>query len=1680
LFELYANVFLRIICPFMSEKTIHDILAQFREEALNNRHLGDCFERLIARYLQLDPLFADRFSNVWMWNEWPLKGNTGDIGIDLVGEERATGEFCAIQCKFYLPEHTISQSDIDSFFAALGNAKFSSGLIISTTDKWGSNAEKRLANPSKPVNRLRIQDLDESPIDWSNFSLTAPNQLALKTRRTPRPHTRKAIDDVKEGLAAADRGKLIMACGTGKTYTSLCIAEEMCPAGHILFLVPSLSLLTQALREWTAHAQHPIHAMAVCSDVNIGQRKQKTDDDSADYQLSDLSFPATTSARALAQQYGAIRKAAEKSASQGLTVVFSTYHSIASVAEAQKAGLPEFDLIICDEAHRTTGVTLMGQDESHFVKVHDADFIKAKKRLYMTATPRLYGDEAKSKAAEASAELCSMDDVAYFGEELHRLGFGEAVGKNLLSDYKVLVLAVDEKYVNSAFQTQIRNTDNELTLDDAVKITGCWNGLAKRLDNSTATAIDFQGDTAHMTRAVAFSRSIKESKAFVKKMADLIEAYKADHPDEENILTCELDHVDGSFNAIARNRLLDWLKEPAEPNRCRILSNARCLSEGVDVPMLDAVLFLHPRNSIVDVVQSVGRVMRKPPQGSKEKKTYGYIILPIGIPAGVAPEEALKDNQKYKVVWQVLQALRAHDDRFNATINQIELNQKAPDNLQIIGVGAPDSGGDGSKSDGDGKDAPGKVKEGQAAFHFPELDAWKDALYAKIVLKCGSRRYWEDWAKDVAKIAQRHSDRIRLLLEEGNPKHTSAFAAFLNGLHQNINPSISQEDGIEMLSQHLITRPVFDALFENYAFSEANPISRAMQSMLDALDDQALEKETASLDKFYASVRARVEGIDNAEGKQKVITELYDKFFKEAFPKMSERLGIVYTPIPIVDFIILSIEDVLNQEFKTSLAAENVHLIDPFTGTGTFIVRLLQLAVERGIIKPKDLLRKYQHELHANEIVLLAYYIAAINIEETFHTLQKEAAEKVYAKGENSSLLTDHSTLTTSPYVPFDGIVLTDTFQLSESRNEMEEKMFPENNKRVSRQRKAPIRVVAGNPPYSSGQTSENDGNKNLKYPNLDERIRTTYAEKSTATLKNSLYDSYVRAIRWASDRIADQGIVAFVTNGSFIDGNAMDGLRACLADEFTTLYIFNLRGNQRTSGELSRQEGGKIFGSGSRTPVAISILVRNPAKKGTCELFYRDIGDYLNREEKLGMISDFSSIMGLHRKNAWQRLKPNEQYDWINLRDPAFDSFLQLGSKEKDCPSVFLDYSSGIKTNRDIWCYGFSEKGLVENMRRMLDFYNEQVESFEKFSRGKSKNVLADLVDEFIDTDPKRISWTVNLKGDLRRMLRRSTSSDFVRTALYRPFCKHAWYSDRGVIERPGLMPKLLSSHKRPNIVLCLMGPGASKDFSVVATDTPPDYELISKGQCFPLYLYEKAELRDGELSLDQAEGEVIDGYRRRHAITDGILAEFRRAYGQDVSKDDIFYYVYGILHSPEYRSRFASDLKKMLPRIPLTKETADYQAFTQAGRDLAHWHLNYETIEPYPLKELTSELGLDPWKQFHVTKMTFAKPTPAQKAEGLKADKTRIIYNAHLTLDGIPLEAYDYIVNGKPALEWIIERYQITIDKASTIKNDPNDWCKEHNNPRYIVDLLKRVTRVSLETMKIVNALPALNERK
>lgn len=1130
----------------MTQDAFGELLDKLYYGALDTRDRGDKFERLMRSYLLTDRAYS--FSKVWLWNEYPERGNRSDIGVDLVGVRADTGEKVAIQCKFKDPDKVIAKGDVDSFISASATAEFGERLMVSTSRKeLGGNARKTIENLDKPWSTVGLDQLANAPIDWSQFNLDQPEHMVRTDEgKSPRPHQLQAMAAVKEGFESHDRGKLIMACGTGKTYTSLQIMREQTPRdATVLFLVPSISLLSQTLTEWKRDAAEEFRAFAVCSDVKVG--KNTADDISA----TDLALPATTSAERLITQRNRFPDYA------GRTVVFSTYQSIDMLHDAQQMGFPDFDLIVCDEAHRTTGATLAGQEDSAFVRVHDQSFIRGAKRLYMTATPRVFDEGTRKKAEENSVVVASMDDEALFGPEFHRLGFGEAVEGGLLSDYKVLVLAVDEAAITRQFQELLTDEDGQLSIDDVARMVGCWKGLSTR--GSTQGGMDDDaaprpGAPAPMRRAVAFASNIRESQRVADALERVSEQLAQDNPQD---LLLRAEHVDGTMNVAQRGGKLRWLEAKPEQGECRILTNARCLSEGVDVPSLDAVMFLNPRNSQVDVVQSVGRVMRR-----AKDKDYGYIILPVGIPSGVAPEAALKDSKKYKVIWSVLNALRSHDDRFEAMVNHIDLNQDRDDRLDVIPV---------TVDDDSTVVVPTNEHGEQTVLDLPFENAqeWRDAIYAKIVQKVGDREYWENWSATIAEVAAKHTERITALVtQDPAPEVAEQFDTFVTALRANLNDGISVTDAISMLSQHLITKPVFDALFEGYDFAAHNPVSVVMQRMVDTLAGNNLESETATLQSFYDSVQRRATGIDNPEGKQRIITELYENFFTKAFPKQADAMGIVYTPVEIVDFILRSVDELSRRHFGVGLTDRDVHVLDPFTGTGTFMVRL----IESGIIEPHDLARKYAEELHATEIMLLAYYIAAINIEATYHGVQG------------------------GMYVPFEGIVLGDTFQMSEDKDVIDSEVFTGNNSRAQKQLGADIRVIVGNPPYSVGQTNANDNNANLAYPTLDARIRNTYAALGSGQNKNSLYDSYVRAMRWGSDRIGDRGILAYVTNGGYIDGNSADGIRKSLVTDFDRLYVFNFRGNTRSSGETARREGGQIFGSGSRATIAVLFAVKDPA----------------------------------------------------------------------------------------------------------------------------------------------------------------------------------------------------------------------------------------------------------------------------------------------------------------------------------------------------------------------------------------------------------------------------------------------------------------------------------------------------
>ncbi len=1442
-----------------------DVFERLCERHPDPQARGLAFEPLVKKVLTTAPTYRARFANVWRWSEWPDRDNS-DIGIDIVAE-RHDGGLVAIQCKC---QDRIAKGNIDSFLADSqrqpSGAPYVERYIFTTATEWSDNAEMALTRIDPPVQRVDFFGLDGLSIDWDPYLADEDADLRVLPRKQLRPHQVKAFNDVIEGFRANDRGKLIMACGTGKTLTALRIAERVAgEGGRVLFAAPSLSLLAQSIREWGADAEISLRAYAVCSDAKVGRG-----DDGDSTRAYDMPIPATTDARLLAESAG-------DDSSWRMTVVFSTYQSMAVIAEAHKMGLPAFDLVVCDEAHRTTGA-LRADEASSFLLVHDNQKVESKKRLYMTATPRIYAESAQLKAKEEDIYVASMDKEEQYGPQFHSLSFAEAVEADLLSDYKVTILVMSESQIARDHQRLLAEGQE---LADVGRVIGCLNGLAK-IDPEGR---EFADDSEPMHRAVAFSNTIAASKRFV----ELVGLEQDDEARETRNLSIKGEHVDGKSGVVERDRLLSWLRtDMTMAQTCHVLSNARCLTEGIDVPALDAILFLQPRKSQIDVVQAVGRVMRK-----AEGKRYGYIILPVVVPSGEDPEGALDRNDAYSHVWQVLQALRSHDERLNAYVNKLDLNRSTDGPISVIGVG----------NEGDGDQA--HVREDAAEYVMQgvqldmEMGELRTAIFAQIVKRCGERRYWEKWADSVTEIARHHRERIHALVDSGDGQVGTQFGEFVAALRSNLNDSITDDDATAMLSQHLITRPVFDALFGGQEFTERNPVSRVMQSMVAVLEGYGLEAETAELAGFYESVRRRVEGLDNALGKQRVVNELYERFFKVAYPKDADSLGIVYTPVEIVDFILRGVQELLRREFGASLRDEDVHILDPFAGTGTFMTRLLQ----SGYIDKDALLRKYGKELHANEIMLLAYYIAAVNIETAFAEI---------AGG----------------YQPFEGIVLTDTFQASEAGDRKDATFFPRNNARIENQLGLDLRVIIGNPPWSSGQGSHEDDNANQTYKSLDAKVAGSYVASSDSKgLKSALYDSYVRAVRWASDRVqaGDGGIVGFVTNSGFLEGKSFDGFRKVLRKEFHAVYVYDLRGNQRTSGEVSQREGGKVFGSGSRAGVAVLMLVKRPGAvpKGGAAIHYHDIGDYLTREQKLGVIekAEFEDI-------EWVRITPNKQGDWLNQRS---DHFLNLRpvaviQSEDSIPSLtplFNSSSFGITARRDTWVFNSSGKKLRELVERQVAFFNKQAEEL----RGES-DVLA--------SDPTQFKWDLAAERLARRGVSARVQSSGFRSAIYRPFFRQHYYMDRVLTSALSQIPKYFPSPdiRNPAIAVERGLRASGRSPAVIAVDAVTEGAIAGasglSGQMLPRYVFE-------ERANSAQESLLPDEPSRRDNITDEALNAYRSRYGNWVTKDHIFSYVYGVLHSPEYRERYAADLAKLLPRIPGVSTVESFRALSEAGQTMA-----------------------------------------------------------------------------------------------------------------------------------------------
>ena len=1673
--------------PSSSANALDSLLNEYRARATSEREKGTLFEQLTRQFLLHDARFSRQFKEVYLWGEWPER-RTGDTGIDLVAipNQQDAGPV-AIQCKFYAPGHKVSKADIDTFLSASGKEPFARRIVVDTSGTdWGKNAQDAIEGQQIPVSRITLADLRDSDIDWRTYSLGSMQAPKTRERKVPRDHQVRARSAVMEGFSKHDRGTMVMACGTGKTFTALTIAREFMEkeggTARILFTVPSLALLKQTLDDWAAEADGAFTAWAVCSDTKVSSAARN---DTAAASTVDLPIPATTDAQRLAHSLCA------NNATEGLQVVFATYQSIEVIHDAQEiAGdsWRDFDLVICDEAHRTTGTTLTGEDESTFTKIHSNEFIRRSKTLYMTATPRIFAENAKNKASEKDAILTSMDDQDTYGPVFFRLGFGQAVKEGLLTDYKVIILTVSEDEVSKHYQA-IAEMGGELNLDTAAKLTGCWNALAKRKHPDSDT--DYGDDLSPMRRAVAFCRDIKASKQVAAQFPDLVDGLSnLDNDDTTDNLRVECSHVDGTMNAAVRSQEMEWLKEGAgtdEEPICRILSNARCLSEGVDVPTLDAVLFLSPRKSQVDVIQAVGRVMRR-----AEGKDFGYIILPVAVPAGMAPERALDDNTRFQVVWQVLKALRAHDERLDAAINSMELNGQGPENIIVEQVSlekakrqddplsgsAPDGDEAGAGSLGGGTDPLTQEIQGQLTLLPSD---WKESVFGRIVKKVGSSLYWDDWSKDIATVAGRYIRLIEQLLED--PERQDAFQEFVDALRATLNPAVDNESAVEMLAQHILTAPLFDAMFPDHSFSKQNPVSRAMNTIMEMLASHSMfENERRELDSFYRAMVERIEAVHTLAGKQEIMRTLYDRFFSQAFPRMSERLGIVFTPVEVVDFIIRSADDAMRTAFGQTLGDPGVAIIEPFAGTGTFVARLLQL----GVIPPEALERKYKNEIFANEFVLLSYYIASINIEQVYHQVR---AEQGVDEG----------------YVEFPGMTLTDTFQLHEGDGTITEDFegLAANNERAKAEKDSAITVIVMNPPYSAGQTSANDNNQNLAYPRLDERIEQTYVRSSNAGLKNKVYDSYFRALRWASDRIRERGVIAFVSNNSFLDANSTDGVRLTLQEEFSQIFIYDLKGNQRTSGERSRREGGKIFGSGSRTGVAITVLVKDPSHTGPADIFYAETEDYATRQEKLNQISAYGSIGGISGADAFRSITPNLHGDWISSRDERFATFQEIGNKalkgKETTPAIFRQYSLGLVTARDAWCFNFNKGQLCSNINLHVSYLNEQMRLFSQ--NGGCSSVSDKEVLNFLSVDPRRGNIDRKNRSDIRRGIV-TRQMGMVTRALYRPFTVEYVYFDpsRQLNNDTFQLPQIFPTEAHINVAITVPSGPSAANFTPIMYALIPALTPNGGNQAFPLYTWEPLSPnsdREPDLFADlatssesQADGAaaassldfskpigdqipvILDGYRRVDNVTDATLASYREHYGDEgITKEDIFFYVYALLHHPEYRERYEDDLKKMLPHIP---RAAGFHTYASVGRELAELHVNYEQVEQHPAvhEGITLHAPEDPWELYRIgtRKMRFPK-------QGRRdTDYTRLEYNDYVTLTGIPEEAQGYSISGRSPLEWIIDRYHVKTDKASGIVNDPNDFLREQGHPDAVVDLIKRLVTVSMRTQELLKTLPPL----
>ncbi len=1584
----------------MQEISAYTLIKEKLQAIPNQRHKGSLFEKISKRFL-LEHDSANEYESIELWGDWKLRGKERDRGIDMV-ITTASKEFIAVQCKFH--QNSISLNDISTFLAQLQSGvrevRFKKGIIISTSNLT-SEALKAIEQirRSKGIDIVEIteEDFIYSRIDWEKFDpAQTQGELPLCDKKKPRSHQTEAIKATKEYFSDPKntRGKLIMACGTGKTYTSLKIMEALNPK-ITLFLAPSIALLSQTFREYAQEKSDPFYASIVCSDDKVGKSKNEDNDD---INFSELPLKPSTRLEDILSTHKKAQKENKR------FIIFSTYQSALRIKEAQRMGLGEIDLVICDEAHRTVGAMYSSNerdDKNAFTLCHSDENIKAQKRLYMTATPKVYSESSKAKAKESDNVIYSMDDADTFGEEIYTLNFSKAIALDLLTDYKVIILAVRKENLSgvtnsvnkkiSQLEAKGTKLDKKLINNEFVcKIIGTHKGLAKQdliaLDDENKEDHNLQNqyDTAPSQRAINFCKSINTSKNIKDSFETIMECYDEELKKKSfKNLTISIDHIDGTMNCKDRLEKLEKLNQ-FEPNTCKVLSNARCLSEGVDVPALDSIVFFDGKSAMVDIIQAVGRVMRK----AKNKKR-GYIILPIALEESEIKnlDEAV-NNTNFKNIWKVIKALRSHDP---SLVDEATFKEK----IKIFG------------SD-DGK----KQNDEKTLFDAILLQDLADAVYNVMPTKLGDRNYWENFTKKTGNITRTLNNRLKMIFE----KNPEIFHGFLTSLKENIHQNIKEDEALDMITSHIITKPIFDALFGD---NIKNPIAKALDKMVQKLATLGLEGETKDLKNLYESVKTEATHAKSQKSQQELIKNLYNTFFKEAFKKQSEKLGIVYTPIEVVDFILRATNGILKKHFNTDFNDQNITIFDPFTGTGSFIARLL--SKENALISDEALKEKFQNNLFAFDIVLLSYYIALINITQA-------------AQNRDSSLKN------------FKNIVLTDSLDYLEEKNA--KGVFPlfedlkENKDIKDTLADQNIRVIIGNPPYSAGAKSENDNNQNLSHPKLEKLVYEKYGKNSTAKVGKATRDTLIQSIYMASELLKDRGVIGFVVNGSFIDSKSTDGFRKCVAKDFSRLYVLNLRGNQRTSGEVSKKEGGKIFDSGSRATIAIIFFVKDKSAPDNT-IFYYEVEDYLKREAKLNLLAGFENLDFV----PFEKITPNAKGDWINQRNDDFEKLIPLKRDPKlQNDSIFDINSLGVTSGRDPWVYNFSPNILTQSVQKCIDTYNADLKRFnarfrEAFKQrtAKDKGIkpadhYKQLNDKEITTDKTKIAWVQNLKTQLIKGKKLDDfSQEKISVSLYRPFNKQYFYYERELAWSFYSMKKIFPDKSAQNVVINTSSM-ASRNFSCLIANEITDLQTMANNQAYPLYCYD-------------------DLGNRHYAISGYALNLFRRHYKDNsITEEEIFYYIYAILHHKGYLEKYKNSLAKEAPRIALSE---DFKELSMLGKELAKLHLNYESGEMHDSVKHSLLENAEVEGYYDVDKMI------------KKGDC--IIYNQNITITKIPQKAFEYVVNGKSAIDWVIERYQKTMDKDSLIENNPNHYA----GGKYVLELLCRVIKLSEKSVDLIEKI-------